>query len=277
MQITVPSNCLTLGPALAVAQRITGGVMADRYGHRDEPYRGERDWRDERGFTDRTRDEVRSWFGDEEAARRRRMDEREREWREPPFGSSERDRSGRSYVGERGWRGEAPERWSTDYGRAEFDRSQAPYRSWNEPPSGSGSTMYGYGRDWTGRSTAWSGSPYATGGAYGEPNRWRPGDTFIGRGPKGYQRSDERIREEVCDRLADDPWVDAGDIEVTVKNGEVTLSGAVREREDKRRSEDLTDNVSGVREVHNNLRVNTGQNVSGSPSAGATVTGSARR
>jgi hypothetical protein len=28
-----------------------------------------------------------------------------------------------------------------------------------------------------------------------------------GRGPKGYTRSDDRIREEVCDRLTDDPVV----------------------------------------------------------------------
>lgn len=40
-----------------------------------------------------------------------------------------------------------------------------------------------------------------------------------------------------------------------VNNGEVTLSGTVRTREEKRRSEDLTDTVTGVREVHNNLRV----------------------
>ena len=38
--------------------------------------------REDRGFTDRARDAVRSWVGDDEAARRRQMDERERdEWR----------------------------------------------------------------------------------------------------------------------------------------------------------------------------------------------------
>jgi hypothetical protein len=37
-----------------------------------------------------------------------------------------------------------------------------------------------------------------------------------GRGPKGYTRPDERIWEEVCDRLTDDPLLDASDMEVKV-------------------------------------------------------------
>lgn len=76
-----------------------------------------------------------------------------------------------------------------------------------------------------------------------------------GKGPKGYQRSDERIREDVCDRLARHPHIDASEIEVKVSNGEVTLSGAVDERNAKRMSEDLAESVDGVREVHNQLRV----------------------
>jgi osmotically-inducible protein OsmY len=76
-----------------------------------------------------------------------------------------------------------------------------------------------------------------------------------GRGPKGYRRSDERIRDDVSDRLADDPYVDASDIEVSVQNGEVTLSGMVDSRQARRRAEDLVENVSGVSHVQNNLRV----------------------
>ena len=76
-----------------------------------------------------------------------------------------------------------------------------------------------------------------------------------GRGPKGYQRSDDRIREDVNDRLSDDPYVDASEIEVSVSNGEVTLSGTVDSREAKRRAEDIAERVSGVRHVQNNLRV----------------------
>ena len=76
-----------------------------------------------------------------------------------------------------------------------------------------------------------------------------------GRGPSGYSRSDERITDDVNDRLTDDPFLDATHIEVSVESGEVTLSGGVSSRADKRRAEDLADNVSGVKHVQNNLRV----------------------
>lgn len=78
-----------------------------------------------------------------------------------------------------------------------------------------------------------------------------------GRGPKGYQRSDERIREDVCERLTDDPLIDASDIEVDVKGREVTLSGSVASRGLRRRAEDLAEIVSGVAHVQNNLRVSS--------------------
>jgi osmotically-inducible protein OsmY len=79
-------------------------------------------------------------------------------------------------------------------------------------------------------------------------------DQRWGKGPKGYQRSDPRIQEEVCDRLTYSN-VDAEDIEVSVASGEVTLSGSVRNRWDKRRAEYLVEEVPGVREVHNTIRV----------------------
>ena len=76
-----------------------------------------------------------------------------------------------------------------------------------------------------------------------------------GRGPKGYRRSDERIREEICDRLTDDWHVDASEVEVVVNSGQVTLSGSVHSREEKRKAEDLVEAIPGVQDVHNNLRV----------------------
>lgn len=76
-----------------------------------------------------------------------------------------------------------------------------------------------------------------------------------GRGPKDYQRSEDRIREDVCDRLADDDYVDASDIQVQVTGNEVVLSGHVRSREQKRRAEDVVERVSGVRHVENRIRV----------------------
>lgn len=129
-------------------------------GRRDE--RGNE--RGERGWWDRTADQLLSWFGDEDAERRRRLDQL---------------REGRGY---------------------------------------------GQGK-------------------------------FRGRGPKNYRRSDERIAEEVGDRMTENDWLDASDIDVAVNNGEVTLGGSVDSRYAKRLAEDIAESVSGVTNVQNNLRV----------------------
>ncbi|AFL50686.1 hyperosmotically inducible protein [Sinorhizobium fredii] len=78
---------------------------------------------------------------------------------------------------------------------------------------------------------------------------------FRGKGPRGYKRSDSRIEEDLNDRLTEDPWLDASDIEVSVAGGEVTLGGLVSSRQDKWRAEDCAEAVSGVSYVQNNLRV----------------------
>jgi hypothetical protein len=79
---------------------------------------------------------------------------------------------------------------------------------------------------------------------------------YTGRGPKGYQRSDDRIREDVCERLANHGWIDASDMDIEVKDGEVTLKGSVNERNQKRMAEDAIEDVPGVTEIHNEVRVN---------------------
>jgi hypothetical protein len=78
---------------------------------------------------------------------------------------------------------------------------------------------------------------------------------YVGRGPKGYRRSDGRIHEDVCERFMAHGDLDASDVEVTVENGEVTLSGTVPTRGQKRLAEDIADVVVAVVEVHNRLRV----------------------
>jgi osmotically-inducible protein OsmY len=89
-----------------------------------------------------------------------------------------------------------------------------------------------------------------------------------GKGPKNYSRSDDRIKEDINDRLSDDPFIDASDIDVTVTNGEVTLSGTVDERSSKRRAEDIAENVSGVKNVENRIRVGSTSNTYGSSTSG---------
>ncbi|MEA9355648.1 BON domain-containing protein [Bacteriovorax sp. PP10] len=78
---------------------------------------------------------------------------------------------------------------------------------------------------------------------------------FHGKGPKGYKRSDDRIKEDVCETLARDPRIDASEIEVKVDNAMVTLSGTVDSREVKRAAEMIIENLSGVDDVKNDLKV----------------------
>jgi osmotically-inducible protein OsmY len=94
----------------------------------------------------------------------------------------------------------------------------------------------------------------------GERERdWRgEGRDFRGMGPKGYKRNDERISDEVHERLTDDPYVDASNINISVSGGEVTLSGTVESREAKHRAERCIEEISGVSHVQNNLRVEAG-------------------
>jgi hypothetical protein len=77
---------------------------------------------------------------------------------------------------------------------------------------------------------------------------------FRGRGPKGYVRPDERIREEVCELLSDAD-VDASEITVKVEDGEVTLEGTVDSRRAKHEAEDVAHRARGVKDCHNRLRV----------------------
>ncbi|MCD6063921.1 MAG: hypothetical protein K0R82_1832 [Flavipsychrobacter sp.] len=87
-----------------------------------------------------------------------------------------------------------------------------------------------------------------------ENSQNRPG-SHRGKGPKNYLRSDERISEDINDRLQDDPYVDASDIEVRIDKCEVILSGTVDDLRAKRRAADIAEDVRGVRHVENHIRV----------------------
>lgn len=80
-----------------------------------------------------------------------------------------------------------------------------------------------------------------------------------GRGPRGYSRSDERLTEDVCERLMEDDRIDASDVSVRVEKGVVRLEGSVESRAVKHRVEDLVDSVLGVRDVANQLKVGNGR------------------
>ncbi len=101
-----------------------------------------------------------------------------------------------------------------------------------------------------------------------------------GKGPKGYTRSDDRIKEDVCERFSDDDFLDASNIEISVDDGEVTLSGEVSDRRAKRMAEDLAEECSGVKNVQNNIRVRqettTDQNSSTQQASGSRTESSKR-
>lgn len=139
----------------------SGSYRSDRGSGRYSPSIPPRQFdRDERGFFDRASDEVMSWFGDDDAARRREMDQRE---------------------------------------------------------------------------------------------------DHRGKGPVGYTRSKERILEDANERLMHDSSLDASKITVACEDAEITLSGTVDSRAAKRRAEDIVEQVSGVKHVQNNLRVQAGE------------------
>jgi hypothetical protein len=90
---------------------------------------------------------------------------------------------------------------------------------------------------------------------YGSGDESSPSRGFRGRGPRGYERSSDRIREDVCEWLTDDDELDASDIEVEVERGIVILSGSVADRAQKRRAEDIAERARGVRDVRNQLEI----------------------
>jgi len=72
--------------------------------------------------------------------------------------------------------------------------------------------------------------------------------------PKGYRKSDDRIKEEVCERLIEE-GIDCGNVDVSIKEGLVTVTGEVNDRRDKHRIEEIAESVSGVSDVENQLRL----------------------
>jgi len=203
----------------------------------------------------------------------RRADTRQRDGRAYGAGDFEQSRYGRYYdmrreAGGRGWPSYDPGHDSPAYrdrsgwrgrdyhDRVDFDGWDAPWggRPMRDRDRSPWDRLLHEGRSFFERTRE---EVAGLLGGDGRQDRAADGD-FRGVGPRGYRRSDERIAEDVIDRLTEDPRLDASGIEVSVAGGEVTLSGQVRSRSDKRRAEDQADGVSGVTHVQNNLRVGAG-------------------
>lgn len=166
------------------------------------------------------------------------------------------------------------QRWGGGYGAAR-DREQEGYEP-SGPPSGRGFTGNDFGGPSRQRVRAYDapaemdsrhfGNVVDRGGRmdlHGESTTgrgywaWESEDRgpHYGKGPKGYKRSDDRTREDVCDAIAYQGSVDASDVEVKVADGVVTLSGTVTHRHEKRQLEHLAEQCRGVLEVRNELRL----------------------
>ena len=161
------------------------------------------------------------------------------------MGGADQDfRSGGQYQGESG-HGARPG-YGSDYsgggylGRGSGPRPQYQPRSggsFGESPRGSYGPSPSHGEDDMGR------------------EQQRRGGGHRGRGPKNYTRTDQRITEDLCERLTEDDDVDAGDIEVQVRDGVAVLTGTVGERWMKHRAEDIAEACGGVKDVENRIRV----------------------
>lgn len=144
-----------------------------------------------------------------------------------------------------------------NYGRGEFVQHR-PQRGFGQSQSG-----YGFGQPSLGHETGYeprySRSPYAQQWAQAGSGSSEESKRYCNCGPKGYRRSDERIKEDVNDCLSDGS-IDASEITVNVQNGEVTLTGTVENRQMKIQAEYMAERCSGVRDVVNQLRVNRASN-----------------
>ena len=229
--------------------------------HQDDNFEGRR--RPDRGYGDQP-DDGRDRRPDQE---RRMGIVDDRRYEDEPWSSrgrgawadSEREwsqREGRGaprYIGERG----EMSRSRGDFGQGEYWQSES---DWRDRGGYAAEAHPDYGQAWRQR-----GGPMESGG-FGErgwqPERqdhgrdaWQQAGPYAGRGPKGYQRSDERIREDVCEHLTQHGQIDASEMEIKVSNRQVTLTGSVPTRSAKRMAEDVVEAVSGVTEVHNQLRI----------------------
>ena len=252
----------------------------------------------DRGMGDREREDdgyiARRGFGNDRSGfdrgRDSRSDERSDRRRERDFGDSAGYGSGGSALDWRDVVGD--DRNRDDRNRSVFgdDRGQDPgySRSPGREQDRFGSSAFGRGSRDDGEERGFferAGDEVRSWFGDDDADRRRDRDMrqaehHRGRGPKGYQRSDERILEDVNDRLTDDPHIDASEIDVSVSNREVTLNGTVNSRFEKRHAEDLAESVSGVGHVQNNLRVQQyadagmgGSMLSGTGAAGAGSTG----
>jgi osmotically-inducible protein OsmY len=253
-------------------------------GERFRGQQGSQSWQGSQGDRDRQR----------ESGERFRGQQGSQSWQGSQGDRDRQRESGERFRGQQGgqsWQGSQVGRdWQSGQGQGNWHGMHGSENSWSPATSGgyggsSTQDMYGQGSygqqasQFGGRGVQGHGGLYGQGGynegMYGQggmQNRYgsqgyqgygqqgdmgfgAQGASHRGKGPANYARSDERIRELVCEALSDAHEVDATHVDVTVKNGEVVLSGTIDDRNQKRMAEDIAERISGVKDVQNQIRV----------------------
>jgi len=136
--------------------------------------------------------------------------------------------------------------------RARFGLGQPPER---RDPQTENLATWGHGP------TAPAGAPFPTTGpttgrtaVAASPSIPSAGN-YRGIGPRNYVRSPARIWEDICDRLTDNAFIDASDIEVNVNGSEVLLRGSVDSMIALRQAEAIVHQAIGVSHIRNELAV----------------------
>jgi hypothetical protein len=192
------------------------------------------------------------------------------------IGSSGEERYGRYAAGRRPGNGDyRDEQTDRGFGGGWGDRTPRDTRDLDYQPRGNRSWNDGEGDRGLGNMTTTSQQADGYSGMRGE---------HYGKGPKGYRRTDARIKEDVSDALMRHGDLDASDVDVTVTDGDVTLSGTVSDRRMKRAAEECAEECLGVGQVQNNIRVGSAAGTSEKKeakrrtrSAGDAKSGAARR
>lgn len=229
----------------------------------------------ERGWVEKSRDEIASWFGDEEAERRRRMDrmEHDRERSSENLGDRYSERYSSRDIAQGHERfGSWPEssqyqqyRRNNEYGNRQPMQDRFPAsdrfsgRNFDDhelrPYEGNWGTTRGRESEFTTGSGSYL-APWATSQSSLREMRGR-------RGPRNYKRSDERISDDIHEKIDRHLDVDAREVIIEVKDGDVTIRGTVFSRADKRLVEEMAEDVFGVKNVQNMLRVNREEAIPG--------------
>lgn len=171
--------------------------------------------------------------------------------------------------------------WGSHPAGEESYEQQAGYGGYGGRSEGYGSqSSYGAHGGYGSQGHAY-GAPREPQGGYAQQGGWAPGSgswaersQWQRRGPKGYKRSDERIREDIYEHLIRSAHIDAEEVTIDVSDGKVTIEGSVPERRMKHAIEDMAAACPGVNDVENRLRVaQTGHQWGSGGANGPTNTG----